>query len=421
MVYVINTKGQPLMPTKRHGHVRRLLRDKKAKVVKRCPFTIQLLYETPNITQPITLGVDAGSKTVGLSATTKKEVLFEAELTLRNDIVKLLSTRRELRRTRRNRKTRYRKPRFNNRTKPKGWLPPSIQHKINTHINAINNTHKILPITNITIKIASFDTQKLKAQEQNKPLPQGKDYQQGEQLGFWNVHEYVLFRDNHTCQCCKGKSKDSVLNVHHIESRQTGGNAPNNLVTLCRTCHQAYHAGKINLPDNIKRGKSYRDPTFMGIMRKNLVTQLKEKYDNIEITYGYITKNTRITHGLTKTHAIDARCISGNPDAIPPSETFIMRKVRRHNRQLHRMTIGKGGYRKANQAPKYVHDFQLFDKVKYNNTECFIFGRRRTGYFSLRLLDGTTISNSAFYKKLKLLEKQSPVLTERRNTIPPHN
>ena len=136
MVYVISIEGQPLMPTKRHGHVRRLLKEGKAKVIKRCPFTIQLLYKTPNITQPITLGVDAGSKTVGLSATTKKEVLFEAELTLRNDIVKLLSTRRELRRARRHRKTRYRKPRFNNRAKPKGWLAPSIQHKINTHINA---------------------------------------------------------------------------------------------------------------------------------------------------------------------------------------------------------------------------------------------------------------------------------------------
>lgn len=115
MVYVLDKDGQPLMPTDRHGKVRKLLKTNKAKVVKRCPFTIQLLYTTTNHTQDITLGVDAGSKHVGLSATTKGRVLYEADVELRNDIVNLLATRRQNRRTRRNRKTRYRKPRFDNR------------------------------------------------------------------------------------------------------------------------------------------------------------------------------------------------------------------------------------------------------------------------------------------------------------------
>lgn len=108
MVYVISKNGQPLMPTCRHGKVRHLLKDGKAKVIKRCPFTIQLLYETTEFTQPVTLGIDAGSKHIGISATTENKELYAAEVGLRTDITKLLSARRELRRSRRNRKTRYR-------------------------------------------------------------------------------------------------------------------------------------------------------------------------------------------------------------------------------------------------------------------------------------------------------------------------
>ena len=128
MVYVLNVEGRPLMPTGRHGHVRRMLRDGKARVVRRCPFTIQLMCEGTSYTQPVHLGIDAGSKRIGVSAATEKEVLYEAEVELRNDIKELLSSRREARRARRNRKTRYRKPRFLNRTKAKrkGWLAPSL-------------------------------------------------------------------------------------------------------------------------------------------------------------------------------------------------------------------------------------------------------------------------------------------------------
>ena len=416
MVYVINIDGQPLMPTNRHGKVRRLLKSGQSKVVNRCPFTIQLLYENTNHTQPVSLGVDAGSKTIGLSATTETKVLYEAKVTLRNDIVDLLSTRREQRRTRRNRKTRYRKCRFQNRvhSKQKGWLAPSIKNKISTHLTMVAKVHKILPITRIVVETASFDTQLLKAIEEGKPLPQGIDYQQGEQLGFWNVREYVLFRDNHTCQCCKGKSKDKILNVHHIESRKTGGDSPGNLITLCETCHKGYHKGTVKLPSTIKRGMKFKDTAFMGIMRWAFYNRLKEMYPNVSMTYGYITKNTRIINGLDKDHHIDARCISGNPLATPLKNVYLYKKVRCHNRQIHKSTILKGGYRKLNQAPKYVLGYQLFDKVLYNNQECFIFGRRSSGSFDVRLLDGTKLSAGVSYKKLRLLEKRKSYLIERR-------
>jgi N6-L-threonylcarbamoyladenine synthase len=408
------------MPTTQHGHVRRLLKARKAHVVKRCPFTIQLDYETTNYTQEITLGVDAGSKTIGLSATTEKDVLYESEVILRNDIVKKLSQRRELRRGRRGRKTRYRKPRFNNRKKPKGWLAPSVENKIQTHLTVIRNVTRILPVTRIVVEVASFNIQKIKAIKAGKPALSGTDYQHGDQLGFWNVREYVLFRDGHVCQCCKGKSKDPILNVHHIESRQTGGDAPNNLITLCETCHTNYHKGLIALPKNIRRGMSFRDAVFMGIMRWALYDELKATYDNVSLTYGYITKDMRIRNGLPKEHRVDARCISGNPIAIPPDEYFLQRKVRRHNRQLHKMTIGKGGKRRNNQAPRYVHGFQLFDKVRCGKVDCFVFGRRMRGFFSVRLVDGTIVSSDVSCKRLSLLERRKTILVERRRAAPPH-
>ena len=132
------------------------------------------------------------------------------------------------------------------------------------------------------------------------------------------------------------------------------------------------------------------------------------------MTFGYITKNTRIRHGLPKEHRVDARCISGNPDATPPDEWFLQRKARRHNRQLHKMTIGKGGKRRNNQAPRYVHGFQLFDKVRYGNVECFVFARRVRGYFVIRHLDGAKVATDVSYKKLELLEKRKTVLVERK-------
>ena len=175
MVYVLDVNGQPLMPTCRHGKVRRLLKQGKAKVVKRCPFTIQLLYDSTTYTQPVTLGVDAGAKHVGLSATTDTKELYSGEVLLRTDVVSNLSSRLQFRKTRRNRKTRYRQARFNNRvrTKHKGWLAPSIKNKIHTHIVAIGKVYDIIPVTKLIVEVASFDTQLLKATELELPKPEG--------------------------------------------------------------------------------------------------------------------------------------------------------------------------------------------------------------------------------------------------------
>ena len=256
LAYVLNKHGKPLMPCSA-AKARRLLRDEKAKVVRREPFTIQLLYGSSGYRQPVTLGVDAGSVHIGLSASTVKNELYASDVQLRYDVVELLATRRELRRRRRGKKTRYRPNRFNNRKNiTEGWLSPSTRNKIDAHLKVIENVCKILPIVRIIVETASFDVQKIK-----NPDISGVEYQQGEQQNFWNVREYILFRDGHECQHCHGKSKDKVLNVHHLESRKTGGDAPNNLITLCETCHEAYHAGKIKL--KIKRGESFKDAAFI--------------------------------------------------------------------------------------------------------------------------------------------------------------
>lgn len=382
-------------------------------MLKRCPFTIQLLYQNTNYTQPIRLGVDAGSKHIGMSATTETKEVYASEIELRNDIAKLLSDRRALRRGRRSRKTRYRKPRFQNRKRGEKWLAPSIRHKIQTHLDATETVCKILPITRITVETASFDIQKIK-----DPEIKGTGYQQGDQLGFWNVREYVFFRDGHTCQCCKGRSKDKILNVHHIESRRTGGNAPNNLITLCETCHKGHHNGTVKLPKRIHRGMSFKDAAFMGIMRWAFYNELKTIYPDVHMTYGYITKNTRIKNGLPKEHYIDARCIGGNPTAAPLGIVYYQKKVRRHNRQIHKLKILKGGIRKRNQANYLVKAFRLFDKIKYQRKEYFIFGRRNSGFFDIRTLDGTKVNKGSLsYKKIQFLETPRGYLIEQRKEM----
>ena len=418
MVYVISKQGTPLMPTERFGKVRRMLKNSLAHVVRRIPFTIQLDYDTTDFTQPITLGIDAGSKHVGVSATTTEKELYAADVELRNDIVDKLSTRRAQRRTRRSR-LRHRKPRFDNRvsSKNKGWLAPSVENKVHTHMSVVKNVCKILPVSNIVLETASFDMQKIK-----NPDIQGEEYQQGKQLGFWNVREYVLWRDGHACQHCHGKSKDHVLNVHHLESRKTGGDAPNNLITLCETCHKAFHRGKFEL--KIKRGKPLRDAAFMGIMRWAFYNRLKKEHPNVSMTFGYITKNTRITNNLPKEHYVDARCISGHPKAKPMGYYFYQKKVRCQNRQIHKANFLKGGRKKLNQAPFLVRGFRLFDLVSYEENPYYVFGRRLSGYFDIRKLDGTKVNNGSIsYKKLKLINTQKTLLTERRNSgsIPPRS
>ena len=406
-------RGKPLMPCS-PAKARHMLKAGKAVVARRTPFTIKLTIATGETKQNVTLGVDAGAKHVGISATTEKEEVFASEVELRQDITGLLADRLAFRRSRRNRKTRYRAPRFNNRvrSKNKGWLAPSVENRIQAHISRIEAVCQVLPITKIVIETASFDIQKIK-----NPEVVGTDYQQGDQLGFWNVREYVLFRDGHVCQHCRGRSKDPILNVHHLESRKTGGEAPNNLITLCETCHKAYHAGRIKL--KIRRGTSFRAEAFMGIMRRTLLDRVRKAHPelSVENTYGYLTKHKRIALGLPKTHCTDAFCIAGNLNALRRGEFLFQRQTRKHNRQIHKCSILKGGVRKLNQAPFLVQGFRLFDKVKCKGRIGIIFGRRSSGSFDVRTLDGVRLSAGISLKKLMLVAKRTTFLTQLRTEV----
>lgn len=417
MVYILSKTGIPIMPTKNHAKVRLLLKYGKAKVVKRTPFTVQLLSTSKTYKQDITLGIDAGSKHVGLSATTSKQELFVAELRPRNDVVELLSSRRELRRSRRHRKTRYRKSRFLNRVKSKhkGWLAPSIEVKIWNHIQGINLVNKLLPLTTIRIETAEFDLQRLKAMDEGKHLPVGKDYQLGAQYNYYNTRQYVLHRDGYKCTCCGAKvtkKKEIKFHVHHLESRKTGGNSPSNLITLCESCHKLYHADKLEIPVKKRKIKSMRDATFMGIMRKTLMERLRNMFPSIEIkeTMGYITKYWRERKNIEKSHTSDAFVIAKNLDAKRLDKSLLIIPKRQHNRQIHKCTINKGGNRKLNQTPKYVFGYRLFDRVLCLGQEGFIFGRRSSGQFDIRKLGGIKISASINYKKIKLLEHNNSML-----------
>jgi len=394
---------------------RLLLERNKVKVVKKTPFTIQWTVPTRSYTQPITLGVDSGFTNIGLSAVTETKELYSSEVQLRTDIVKLNSERRQYRRTRRNRKTWYRKARFLNRKKPEGWLAPSIQHKLDSHIKLIERVGKILPIAKTIIEVAAFDIQKIK-----NPDISGTGYQNGVQKDFWNVREYVLHRDNHTCQNCKGKSKDPVLEVHHIESRQTGGDLPDNLITLCKTCHNKVSLGRVKL--KVKPSKQFRAETFMSMVRWRLVNILNSKFSIpnhpflVSHTYGYITKGKRIEFGLPKSHTNDAFVIAGGDKRQRTTDTYFIQQVRKCNRKLFK---GDRSHIR-NTAAREIFGFQRWDKVLFQGQELFVKGRRVKGAFALSDIEGHLVKETS-YKNLTLIEHAGTLLIERRKAIPPGN
>ena len=209
-IYVLDIAGKPLMPTHHPGKVRHMLNDGRAIIVNYYPFTIKLTYVTTNYVQPVTLGIDAGSVHVGVSASTEKKELYSAEIDLRSkQIPKLMSKRYEARHNRHS-NLRYREPRFDNRvsTKKYRWLPPSINHRINSHIRIVEDVMKILPISKIIVEVGLFDTQKI-----SNPEILGEKYQNGQMKGFDNTKAFVRFRDKNTCQQCGSKEH---IEVHHI-------------------------------------------------------------------------------------------------------------------------------------------------------------------------------------------------------------
>lgn len=332
MVYVLNCKGQPAMPCS-EGKARRLLKQGKAKIVTISPFTIRLTECYGTAKQQTTIGIDAGYQTIGFSVICEQKELLCGELQMLEDMSERLKERRMYRRTRRNR-LRYRKPRFDNRKKQKGWLAPSIEHKYQAHIKIIEFIQSILAAKQTIVEVASFDIQKIK-----NPEIESKEYQNGEQKDFYNLREYLLHRDHHQCQNphCKNRAKQPILQIHHLGYwRKDRSDRPGNLITLCNRCHTSKnHKEKGFLYGWKPKVKTFRDATFMTSVRWKMVENLKAS-----ITYGYITKRRRKKLNLAKSHANDAFVIAGGTKQIR-SHPLSLKQIRRNNRSLQKFYDAK--------------------------------------------------------------------------------
>ncbi|MCH4170837.1 MAG: RNA-guided endonuclease IscB [Lactobacillus sp.] len=415
-VFVINRQGEPLMPCKQQK-CRKLLQAGRAKVIKKEPFTIQLLFGSTGYKQPVSIGVDSGQHHIGLAVTSQDKVLFQGEVSLRQDVKKLLDTRRSYRRGRRNRNTKYRQPRFLNRARSAGWLPPSVASKVQHNINWIRRFQAVLPKTELHIEVGKFDMAKMV-----QPGITGLGYQQGDLYGYETAKQYVLDRDNYTCQICHGKSKDPKLKIHHIIYRSNGGtNQVSNLLTVCATCHfLANHQPGGKLYDlQAKKFQSHcslKGATFMNILRRRLFTAFPEA----SFQYGAQTTLDRAKLDLKKSHYNDAVTISGIQRITKqPTAVVMFHQFRKKKRSLHEATARKGrkvpnitSKRNAKNTKFsrgfYLNDYvQLPDGQKGNisgfsgKTKCFV----KAG-------DGHYLTISSKYKhinlsKLKVIQHQN--------------
>ena len=364
---VLDQHGKPLMPTTRLGKVYRLLKTQKAHIVSYEPFTIQLDYEPDtHIIQPMTLGVDSGAIHSGYSVANEQREFYSSEVIARDNISYRISDRRMYRQNRRYRKTRYRKPRFNNRkNKKKGWLPPSLEQKVAVQLNEIDHLHRHFPIETIIVEVAEFNIQKIK-----NPDISGKDYQQGT-LQDYNIRNYLLEKHGRKCFYCD--KEVSTFEVEHLIPKAKGGsNRIDNLTLSCHSCNQkkgtltAEEFIKQTLPAEkvakklkqlSKEKRLFKYMAHMNATRWTLYDAINDKYPNVKMTYGYITKYNRIQAGLPKAHHIDAKCITGFAQVPSFDTTVVKMKMRRHNRQLHRATFSKDHVRKAASLPTVMFGF----------------------------------------------------------------
>lgn len=322
-VFVLNLQGKPLMPCKPQK-VKKLLKKGLAHVVKRFPFTIQLKVPTGETVQDIRLGIDSGYKHIGFSAVTEKEEIISGTLNLDQKTKSRLDEKRMYRRGRRN-KFRYRKPRFLNRRKPEGWLPPSVERRYQIHLSLISLIKKVLPIKNIIVEIGKFDIQKLENTEIS-----GKEYQQGNLYGYWNLVGYLQTRQKNICPYCKKAFKGEPKATHHVykhgDKRRT--NRPQGLILLHKSCHIDLHK-KNREKEFQKPVKRYEPSIFMSIIHKRFFKDIP----TLEATYGYITQIKRRELEIDKSHSNDAFIIAGGRNQIRYSPISI-NQVHRNNRVL---------------------------------------------------------------------------------------
>ena len=367
-------RGQALMPCSQRK-ARLLLKQGKAKIIGYKPFTIQLTYATGEAKQEIHVGIDEGARHIGIAITSQNKVLAKGEVELRQDVHSLLTTRAMYRRDRRNRKTRYRKPRFLNRKRKDGWLPPSIEGKLNANFFWIDKFCSLVPNPKLHIEVGKFDVAKM-----INPEIQGVDYQHGQTYDYHDVRYYVFARDEYTCQVCKKKGK--ILHTHHIIYRSEGGtDRADNLITVCSDCHTSenHKQGGIlwKWMKEHKKVKQYKEATFMNILR----IRTYKKYPNAIITYGSITTPKRKELGLEKTHYNDAIAIIGIASIKEnDNQIFCIKQFRKKKRSLHEAIARKGrkepnrNQKRNKKNTKEINGWYLNDKVVFRGKVGWIRG-----------------------------------------------
>jgi hypothetical protein len=343
-VYVINYKGEPLMPCS-YAKSKKLVKKNAAIIVNLYPLIIKLNFECENKTQDICLGIDSGYSNIGFSCVTQKRELVSGTVILDGKTSDRLSEKRMYRRNRRN-KLWYRKPRFNNRKRNEGWLPPSTQRRYDTHLSLINRLKSLLPITEVIIETANFDIQKI----ENNDIS-GTDYQQGDLYGYQNVRSYLMFRERGLCQLCgKEFSKGNPSHIHHCRPRsERGSNRTKNLALLHKKCHTKLHKQGLKL----KPAKSYKSNTFMSIIRNKFWVDVPD----LKITYGYITFLRRQENNISKSHNNDAFVIAGGI-VQPRSKITTIKQKHRNNRAIQ---LNRKGYAPSIRKQRYkIQPYDLF-------------------------------------------------------------
>lgn len=337
MVAVVGSCGKPLDPTTEY-RARKLLKAGKAVTYRYRPvFTIKLTQREDGETHPMEYKTDTGSVHIGISICNEYHEVVNEQRDLIEDEPERIRDRAKYRRGRRNRLW-HRKPGFDKDTKEDGWLAPSIRHKAEIMVQLAVVYGEVLPITRYIFETGKFDTQELKAIEEGKPLPEGKDYQRGERYRTDTLRNAVFSRDGYTCQCCgRGVKEKAILYVHHVGFwKHDRTNRLSNLLTVCEKCHSS----KNHKPGGILFGlkpvtRTLKDATFMNSVRWRIVEMMRTRVgkENVVPTNGAATKQARFELHVRKTHSNDAYCM-GELHPKHRAHFRYLKKVRRHNRVL---------------------------------------------------------------------------------------
>jgi 5-methylcytosine-specific restriction endonuclease McrA len=406
LVFVLNKHGKPLMPcSPRKARV--LLVAGSAKVIRRTPFTIKLLYGSSGYKQAVTAGMDTGSKVIGCCATANNKVIYQAEIHLRQDVSKKMQQRAMYKKNRRARK-RYRPARWANRASMRATrrLAPSVLSKVNSHLREKSFVESILQVSSWKVETASFDIHKI-----SNPQVSGVGYQHGLQKDFYNLKAFILHRDKYTCQSKLNVKHTNKLHVHHIIFKSQGGsNTPSNLITLCEDCHDALHNGKFEL--KAKRSTT-KHATQMGIIKSALAW-----YWDFQPAFGYETKFKREQIlKLPKTHYYDALAICCEESQILAALDKVL--IKKH--------VAKGDYQqtKGSHSQKKLPTGKLFGLRKFDliNTDKglgFVQGKRSSGYFALMDIFGNKITASVNIKKSMVrINSRTTTLTQFMEVVTP--